>query len=54
MPRVSMLTEKVQIRLPVDILKQIDAVARPRLISRSDVVREALLTYVKNSGKSAR
>ena len=46
-PRVSSLTEKIQIRLPKDLLKQLDTIAKARLISRSDVVREAILAYLK-------
>jgi len=44
----SYLTEKVQIRLPKDLLRIIDAKAKPRLMSRSDIVREAILTYLQN------
>ena len=46
-PRTSTLTEKIQIRLPKELLKQLDSIARSRLISRSDVVREAILAYLK-------
>ena len=37
----------VQIRLPKEITKKIDKIAQERLISRSDVIREALLQYLK-------
>ena len=37
----------VQIRLPKEITKKIDKIAEARLISRSDVIREALLNYLK-------
>jgi len=36
----------IQIRLPKEILKRLDKIAEGRLISRSDVVREALLMYL--------
>ena len=42
-----MLTEKIQIRIPKDILRVIDKMAKDRLISRSDIVREAILFYLK-------
>ena len=37
----------VQIRLPNEITMKIDKVAEGRLISRSDVIREAILRYLK-------
>lgn len=46
------LTEKVQIRIPKDLLKKLDTLARPRLLSRSDIVREGILFYLKNRPKS--
>ena len=50
--REMLLTEKVQIRLPMNILKKLDDTARPRLISRSDVIREAILGYLKDRKES--
>ncbi|HLD06226.1 MAG TPA: ribbon-helix-helix domain-containing protein [Candidatus Nanoarchaeia archaeon] len=41
------LGEKIQVRLPRDILKQLDNIAKGRLLSRSDVVREAILAHLK-------
>ena len=41
----------VQIRLPQEFTKKIDKIAKERLISRSDVIREAILIYLKNKGQ---
>ena len=42
-----MLTKNIQVRVPVEIYKFLNNVAKQRLISRSDVVREAILEYLK-------
>jgi len=42
-----MLTKNIQVRVPMDIYKVLNNVAKERLISRSDVVREAILQYLK-------
>jgi len=46
-----LLTEKIMIKVPRDIVQKLDAIAKPRLQSRSDVIREAVLLYLsaKNS-----
>ena len=43
--------EKLQVALPSDIVKQLDALAESRLMSRSDIIREALLAYLKGLRK---
>ena len=37
----------VQIRMPTEMIKLVDKIARERLMSRSDIMREALLRYLK-------
>ena len=37
----------VQIRMPRKVIKLIDKIAQGRLMSRSDIMREALLRYLK-------
>ena len=37
----------VQIRMPKELMKQVDKIAQERLMSRSDIIREALLRYLK-------
>ena len=44
-------TEKLQVRFPANIVKQLDARAQSRLVSRSDIIREALLAYLKGLRK---
>ena len=39
-------TAMIQIRLPKEILNRLDRIAQSRLLSRSDVVREAVLMYL--------
>ena len=51
MARQFILTENVQVRLPMEIVKHLNVLAKSRLISRSDIVREAILKYV-DDGKT--
>jgi len=48
------LTELLQIRVPKDVLRTIDNIAKARLVARSDIVREAILFYLKHFDKTAR
>ena len=41
-----------QVHMPRVIVREIDAMARARLGSRSDVVRQAILEYLKKPDKS--
>ena len=40
------LTEKIMIKVPKELVQKLDAIAKPRLQSRSDVIREAVLQYL--------
>ena len=54
MRQQSQLSEKIQIRIPKDLLRTLDGIAKTRLISRSDVVREALLAYLQDGRKTGK
>ena len=41
----------VQVTIPAGTLKQLDALAKRRLMSRSAIIREALLSYLKGLRK---
>ena len=47
-PLLFVMTAVVQLRVPKGMLQQLDALAQLRLRTRSDIVREALLAYVKD------
>jgi predicted transcriptional regulator len=44
----------VSIKLPLELAEEIDAMARRRKLSRSDVIREAMAEYVVRSESSSR
>ena len=44
--------ERLQVLLPAGTLKQLDALAESRLMSRAAIVREALVQYVKHHSGS--
>lgn len=44
--------ERITVRLPQDLLRKVEAIAKPQLISVSDVVRQALLLYFEQSGSN--
>jgi len=45
------LTAGIRARIPVDMKEQVDQLAQSRLLSPSDIVREALLLYIPGEVK---
>ena len=46
-----MNTQTLNIALPEDLIKKVDELAKKEFRNRSDLIREALRSYIKNSEK---
>ena len=46
-----MNTQTLNIALPEDLIKKVDKLAKKEFRNRSDLIREALRSYIKNSEK---